>query len=566
MSNRKLITQLDVVATSMLNERDEKGLSDLYRDLKDFIAPDRGRNLQMRDTSYEVDRDSKQFRTQLIDDTPEKAVMFFAAMFSSFLTPRTRTWFRLFVGDSNMMRRQDVRIWLDDVREVIADIMSDTNFYDNANNVYIEIALFATAAMAILEDEVDTIYTRAYTMGEYAVATNSKGEVDTFLRTLWPTARQMADLFGEENMSKAAMTALKDPSTANKTRFQVFQLIEPLDGRRNLKLPPIAAEFPFVSIYWEKGGSTTLSLSGFLEFPILTPRWNVIADDSYGRESPGMRQLATAKALHVMHEDMLIASKKLIDPPMVTDVQGQQIDHNAGGITYTPSITGGQPSINNLYDGYRPDLNASLQMVDLYQNLIRQGFFNDLFFTVTEAERDRKTATEVVALQEEKFAALGPVLNRLNREFLGKSIERIYNIALRQGLIPEPPEILQGGVFEIEYTSILAQAAKAVDSNAIDQYLVRIGNLSEFYPEALRKIDPLAVVDEYALNAGIPGRITVDTDDALALIEQDAEQQRQAEAMQMAEQGGKAANNLSNADLSGDTALTALMSGELASP
>lgn len=69
---------------------------------------------------------------------------------------------------------------------------------------------------------------------------------------------------------------------------------------------------------------------------------------------------------------------------------------------------------------------------------------------------------------------LGPVLERLNSEFLNRSIDRVFGIMLRAGLIPEPPEVLQGQTLKTEYISVLAQAQKQVALGGVDNFLMQV--------------------------------------------------------------------------------------------
>ena len=57
-------------------------------------------------------------------------------------------------------------------------------------------------------------------------------------------------------------------------------------------------------------------------------------------------------------------------------------------------------------------------------------------------ENRNMTATEVVQRNEEKMRILGPVLGRLQSELLQPMIIRIFNIMLRNKLLPDAPEIL----------------------------------------------------------------------------------------------------------------------------
>ncbi len=83
----------------------------------------------------------------------------------------------------------------------------------------------------------------------------------------------------------------------------------------------------------------------------------------------------------------------------------------------------------------------------------------------------------VAAMQDEKLLQLGPVLERLNDEFLDPFVDRTFNIMARRNLFPEPPEELQGTPLKVEYVSILAQAQKSIGSAALSALLALLGIL-----------------------------------------------------------------------------------------
>ena len=79
------------------------------------------------------------------------------------------------------------------------------------------------------------------------------------------------------------------------------------------------------------------------------------------------------------------------------------------------------------------------------------------------------TATEVAQRHEDKLAILGPVIENQNSEFLSPLIDRVYDIAEFKGLIPPPPEELEGQEIRIEYISLLASAQRMVGTQSIEQ-------------------------------------------------------------------------------------------------
>ena len=107
------------------------------------------------------------------------------------------------------------------------------------------------------------------------------------------------------------------------------------------------------------------------------------------------------------------------------------------------------------------------------------------------------TAREVDERHEEKMLQLGPVVERMQDEFLDPLIDRAFGMAWRAGLIPEPPDEIADEEFRPEYISILAQAQKLVLTVGVER-LVGFGmQLAEAKPEVLDKLNGDQIMDEY---------------------------------------------------------------------
>lgn len=76
---------------------------------------------------------------------------------------------------------------------------------------------------------------------------------------------------------------------------------------------------PFKSVYYEVGGDNDKLLreSGFDEFPIMAPRWEVNGEDVYGSSCPGMLALGPVKALQLLQKRKSQLIDKATNPPMV---------------------------------------------------------------------------------------------------------------------------------------------------------------------------------------------------------------------------------------------------------
>ena len=70
------------------------------------------------------------------------------------------------------------------------------------------------------------------------------------------------------------------------------------------------------------------------------------------------------------------------------------------------------------------------------QDRIKRAYSADLFMMLERLEDKHMTAQEVLQRKQEQLQQLGPVVQRLQFEFLRKIIERVYNILDRAGVLP----------------------------------------------------------------------------------------------------------------------------------
>ena len=102
---------------------------------------------------------------------------------------------------------------------------------------------------------------------------------------------------------------------------------------------------------------------------------------------------------------------------------------------------------------------------------------------------------------------------------VGDQGEQFARLLERAGRIPPPPEELAGAPLKIEYTSILAQAAKANGTSSIERVIQFAAGVAQATgnTDALDKIDADQAIDEYADRVGSPASMLRD-DDAVAQI------------------------------------------------
>jgi hypothetical protein len=208
----------------------------------------------------------------------------------------------------------------------------------------------------------------------------------------------------------------------------------------------------------------------------------------------------------------------------------------------------------------RLELNHLLADIQDVRGRINQTFYTDLFLMLANSTKTNMTATEVAERHEEKLLMLGPVLERLHNELLDPLIEITFTRMIEAGLVPPPPQELQGVDLNVQYVSMLAQAQRAVATNGIDRFVGNLGAVAQFKPEVLDKFDSDKWADAYSDMLGIDPELIV-SNERVALIRQSRAQAAQA-AQQQAQnaQAAATAKDLAAAKTGEDSALTNVMS------
>ena len=521
-----------------------------WTELSDFILPRRGRFL-----TTDRNRGSKK-TSKSLDDTATLAVRTLVSGMVSGMTSPARPWFRLGAPISDLMENASVKMWLDEVEELMREIFSRSNLYNALPQMYEELAVFGTAAMLVVEDYEDVIRCHPYTIGEYYIGTNQRGEVDTVYREMSMTVAQVINTFGKENCS----TSVRDrwESGAVDTWVDVIHVIEPND-ERNPKLSD-AKNMPYVSVYYAPKGELDRCLrkSGFQEFPAMAPRWNVMHPDIYGR-SPGMESLGDVKQLQTEQKRKAQAIDKMSNPPLIGDGQlkTEVISVLPGGLSFA-DLSQSSPGLKPVYQ-VDPRINELMLDIQQTQERIERSFYADLFLMTARSDRRQVTAREINERHEEKLLAIGPVLSRTHSELLKPLIDRTFAIMFRAGIVPDPPQELQDTELRVEFISMLAQAQKSVDTGGIERLLGYVSNAAQFNPDILDKFDFDQSVDHYSSLLGTMPDLVRD-DEAVEEIRaaRIAAQQQQMRA-QMQANMAQSAKTLADADTSGKNALTDLV-------
>lgn len=521
-----------------------------WQEISGLLLPRSGRY-------FTTDRNKGEKRhNQIYDNTGTRALRTLAAGMMAGMTSPARPWFRLTTSDPDLDESAGVKEWLADVQRIMQMIYAKSNTYRALHSMYEELGAFGTATCIIQDDFKNVMHMHTLTAGEYAIATDYKGQVNTLYREFQLTVAQMVAEFGKSACSVGVQN-LYDRGALDKW-VTVMHSIEPRQDRNASKRD--AKNMAWRSCYFELGGDRERILreSGFKTFPALGPRWATSGGDIYGN-GPGMEALGDIKQLQ--HEQLRKAQG--IDyktkPPLQvpTAMKARELDTLPGGISYVDmaSATGG------IRTAFETNLDLSHLLLDIQdvRERINKSFYADLFLMLANSNNPQMTATEVAERHEEKLLMLGPVLERLQNEILDPLIENTFAKMVSAGIVPPAPPELQNMELNVEYVSMLAQAQRAIATNSIDRFVNNLGAVASIKPEVLDKLDVDKWADTYADMLGVDPELIVPGDQVALIRQQRAQQQNAMQQAAMLQAGADTAAKLSSAKTNEDNALTSVM-------
>jgi hypothetical protein len=398
------------------------------------------------------------------------------------ITSPTRPWFRLRIAGYGADEVNPVNTWLASCERRMMHVFQESNFYNAAAVMYLDLAIFGTAPMIIYEDFENVIQCYNPCAGEYYVWNNYRLQAGGLAREITMTVRQMVEQFGIANCPNEIRLAYERRGADLTREIPVVHFIKPNYGK-------VAKHFAWYECYFTQGARAPgdpefLSERGFHETPFVCPRWETTGNDAYGR-SVAMDALGDIKQLQQETKRKGQAIDKLANPPMIADVElkNKPASTLPGGVTFISGKVNGI-GFKPAYENFRPPVQELMQDITQIQQRIKDTFFNDLFLMISSLDTVR-TATEIDARREEKLVMLGPVLERLQTEFQDVVIDRTFAICSRRGIFDPPPEEIADAPIQVEYVSMLASAQNAANTVGIERFLAQIGSIAAVQPEVL---------------------------------------------------------------------------------
>jgi len=416
------------------------------------------------------------------------AIDFLSAALHGLLTNPASIWFGMSTGRSKLDQIDKIRIWIDEVTELMVEALNESNFQTEIHESYQDIVSFGTNLLKMEEDKEEIIVFESVPIYEGTISENHKGDVNSVGREFQFDALQIFEKFGE--LPEEIKRQIGDSTTK---KFNIVHKVKPVKQAIFLKQMPDKKVVPkgmeYVSFYILKEAPYILEVSFFHEFCYAAARWTKNSGEKYGR-SPLMKALPEVKTNNAMKKVTIQGAQLAIAPPVETPDNAfmRPLNLKPFGVNYKRASS--KAETRTIFSGTRPDI--GLDMIQDGKEDIKLHFFIDQLKLVIS---DRMTAAEVNIRRDQQLRSLGPTLGRLHRELLKPIINRLFGIMYRRGLFPDVPDELKaatkGNKFNmvIRYKSAIAKAQVTSEADNVLRAVDATGAVIEAQPETMDNID-----------------------------------------------------------------------------
>jgi len=523
---------------------------------------------------------------RIVKTEPTLAWQIFKSGLTNGTTPKNRKWYQYTSPFPTARKDKKAQDYLASATEISETVLQLSNFYRVMPEANGDLGLFSNAAFMMLPDPKYGVYFYPFQQGTYAFQANLRGDVNMFTRRLTMTVNDYVKEYGSLKETGHINWANIPPYIKQKydsalynelvymchliienpfynptkpifhnyqKKFQEYYWIDYLDAsvppqisngfRNEMSSGSTAAN--------DKGFNDFSAVRGYNYFPVITPRWAVPAGHSVGCEGPGDVALNSMLVYQSLEKDRLLAIEKILKPPMVGPASLRR--HGAsilpGGITYVEDSVA-QTAVFKPAFLVDPKIAELIMDSSHFEQTIDDSFYKNIFLMF--ANQDLKSHVSVAETNErsaEKLSVLSPMLAQYDVDVGSKLHTNLIMMGEEMGWMPPRPQILQGADIQVDYMSILANAAKSSMMGSLERassYAVQMAGATQ-NPLLLRILKSEEIVKAYAEYAGVDPRFMASPQELQQYAEMLAAKQAQESEMAQAMQQSEVAKNLSAA-------------------
>jgi len=491
-----------------------------------------------------------QLNNDIFDATAQLALPRFAAAIDTLVTPQTTKWHQLQPKNKALKQSADVQRFLSTLNDRLFAVRyaPRANFASRVAEVYTSMGAFGNGVLYVQDAKPGIRYISIH-LSEIWFDEDHTGRIDTAFWLHEYTVRQLFQRYPHAPLTELRARVLKDEKVLDQ-KIKVCQAVYPREDRdpksrdaKNMKFA--AVTFALKGMTTSNGGASSMpngsvtvgsannepeviEESGYRTFPFAVARYVTAPREIYAR-GPANDAYADIKTLQEMSKTLLRVGQLAADPLYLAQ-DADAIDPfiaRPGTVNYGYLSPDGNPRIKTLE--LKAETGFTLEMMQQRREAVNAAFLINLFQVLVDSGSDRKTATEVMQLVQEKGALLGPVGSRLRTEFLGTVIEREIDILYSSDVFTiddVPQEMLESSTeLDIEYDSPLTRTMKAEEGLGIMrtfEFAIQAANNGKT-DKPLKKLNFNRALERIADVNGAPPDILYSDEEVAAQAQQESQ-------------------------------------------
>ena len=428
----------------------------------------------------------------LLDSTSLDCADVLAAGLSNYLTPESSRWLFLEHPDPALRENDEVKKWMHDVSDEVLLTLSRSNFYNQMPIFYKYSGVYGTSALFCEKDDEDGVRFYNIPIKKLYLTEDARERPSEFYIEFEYTAEQALSRFGAKCSQEIKESYASGRQEDKKFNFICYfgkRLERDIDKKDQKNMP--------IRMVWVDAKSKAIMLeSGFWSMPCVAHRFYKRPQVVYGY-SPAMKALPYVRMANTITDTMLRAAMKQADPALA-------IPDNA--FLGTPNLN---PRAINYYErgslspkdeifpiGNFGNPQIGIEHLRYYQEQIRSLMFYDTFLAFNELTK-QMTVPEVMERVSEKMTVLGPAVGRFMNDVLQPLVEKVVITLFEANRLPRMPDVMiQNPQFNVKFVGRLIQSQRQSEVNNIVNALSIAGQISQFKPEVLDKINGDKAVEE----------------------------------------------------------------------
>lgn len=523
-----------------------------------------------------VSTEGQRNNAHIVDATHILALRSNVAGFLEGNTSASRPWFRFQTSNEEINDRPDVHLWLQRLTNRCLEVLGSSNFYNSAAQFYYDFSVFNTGAHYIQDVKGRRFY-HTLIPGSYYVINNNFNEAVTLVREMRLTVKAIVEGYGRkdrhgkytwDNISSNVKKMYEEGNyTTEWTIVNVCTANDEYDPSR----PVQKWNQPWMDVTYELGGIGGQNYQYATEFsdlladtaerqkwldatpcrskPFIVGKTDSGMNFEYGETGPTLQALGLIKSLNKKAIAKDQAIEQMLRPPVQgpANLRKSYITTAANSfvpIDPTSYAQGKGQALRSIFE-INPAIPQLVNDVNDLRQQVNKLYYADYLMYLTQNPKTR-TAEETRAVLQEQQLVIGPNLQSLNTTYNIPIVENLVDYVLYEDPYMKQfqmPAILGGQSLRPEFISVFAQAQRAADLPAVDQYMEMVEKVGQLQPSIWDKANLDKIADIYEDRLFLPAGINRPQDEVDARRKQAqaaaAKQQMMHETIPAMAQAGK---------------------------